>query len=89
MSREPLAIADVIRLGLLCLVAFGVAITPEQVDAVTAFAGALVLLLASLGVTAWLRARLTPVAAPQLPAGTRVVVTTAAGEPARTETLRE
>lgn len=87
MTREALLIVDTVRLGLLMLAAFGVAITEAQVDAVVAFAGALVGFLGLLGVTAWLRARLTPVAAPHLPAGTQVVVTDQKGAPQSTQTL--
>lgn len=81
MTREPLALADIVRLALMVAVSFGLGVTQGQVDAIVALVAAVAVYAAGLGITAWLRARLTPVAAPKLPAGTRVVVTDPAAAP--------
>jgi len=74
MTREPTVLVDAVRAFLVMLSLFGVSLTSDQIDAVVAFAGSLLAAVAFLGVTAWLRSRVTPVAAPRLPEGTSVTL---------------
>lgn len=85
--REPARIAELVRLLMLTLVAFGVAITDSQINALVELVAALAVLAASWGLTEWLRRRVTPVEAPRLEEGSRVTVTRE-GEPSHTATVR-
>lgn len=88
-TNEPARLAELVRLFLIVLVAFGVPVTTTQVDAVVALVAALALAAASWGITAWVRSRVTPVAAPKLPQGTVVVATDPdTGTPIHTDTVR-
>lgn len=87
MTREPTVLVDAVRAFLVMLSLFGVSLTSDQIDAVVAFVGSLLAAVAFLGVTAWLRSKVTPVAAPQLPAGTTVTTTDASGAVTGTTTV--
>lgn len=88
-TTEPARVAELVRLFLIVLTVFGVGLTQAQIDAVVALVAALALAAASWGLTELLRRRVTPMAKPSLPQGTRVVVTDpTTAEPLHTETVR-
>lgn len=61
------------------LAAFGLALTPEQRDAITSFLQAVVAALGSLGVAQAVRPQVTPVEAPVLKPGQQVTVSSGEG----------
>lgn len=75
MSREPNAIIDAIVATITLLTAFGWTITPAQTQAITGLVAALIILATWIIGLLEKRKRVTPVATPMLPVGSRVVVT--------------
>ena len=67
-ESEPVAVTGLITVGLDAAVAFGVNISPDQKTAVIGLVSAVGVLIA--------RQKVTPTAAPVLPKGTEVTVTT-------------
>ena len=75
MQREPNAIIDAIVAAITLLTAFGYAITPAQTQAIVGLVGAIIVLATWIIGVLEKRKRVTPVATPKLPLGSRVVVT--------------
>lgn len=78
-GREPAAIAAVAAIALNLAISFGLKLTAEQVSLINA------LIIGVLGLL--IRQQTTPTAAPVIPSGTSVTVTTPAGSPNATATL--
>ena len=78
-GREPAAIAAFIAIAINLAITFGLKLTVEQV--------ALVNTLVIAGLALIVRQNVTPTAAPQLPAGTAVTVTTPGSTPNKTTTV--
>lgn len=69
MTREPVALVDLVKAILVLVIAFGVHITDSQQSAIIG----VVAIVATFGVGAWIqRTLVTPIAAPVLPVGTKV-----------------
>jgi hypothetical protein len=78
-GREPAAIAAFVAILVNLFVSFGLKLTVEQISLINA--------LVVAGLALFVRQNSTPVAAPTLPEGTNVTVTTPPGTPDRVTTL--
>ncbi len=79
LGREPVAIAAVVAIAVNLLVSFGLQLTVEQIALINTLVVGVLALIA--------RSNTTSLAAPVIPSGTTVSVTTPAGQPNGTTTL--
>lgn len=82
-GREPVAIVTVIMAVIALLATYGLNLVPDT----TKFETAILLVLTILSGGTVIRSQVTPVKAPQLPTGTEVAVSNAAGQVIETKKL--
>lgn len=82
-GREPVAIVTAIMAVVAVLATYGLNLVPDA----TQFETALLIVLTLISGGTVIRSQVTPVKAPQLPAGTEVSVSNAAGQVTETKTI--